>query len=185
MTIYQSTKSSPYVYMVTHKVTKQFYIGYRELNVKMNRTSDVDLPLYRTSSKYVNPRFEEFDWVILAEFDNAEAAYDFEQSLILEYWDNQLMLNRRHHVTRRFRNPGHSTETKEKLREARKRQVMKPRSEESKEKMRQAALGNTWAKGNKNNLGRRQSEEEKLKRSLANKGKTPWNKGKRKLSENL
>ena len=76
----------------------------------------------------------------------------------------------------------HSEETKAKIREARKHQVMKPRSEQSKEKMRQAALGNKWAVGNKGNLGRKQSDEEKLKRSLANKGKTPWNKGKRKLS---
>ena len=71
----------------------------------------------------------------------------------------------------------HSEETKAKIRAARTQQVMKPRSEESKEKMRQAALGNKWAIGNKNSLGRKQTEEEKLKRSLANKGRTPWNKG--------
>lgn len=75
----------------------------------------------------------------------------------------------------------HSEETKAKIRAARAQQVMKPRSEESKEKMRMSALGNKWATGNKNSLGRKQTEEEKLKRSLANKGKTPWNKGKRKL----
>lgn len=73
-----------------------------------------------------------------------------------------------------------SEETKAKIRAARAKQVMKPRSEESKEKMRKAALGNKWATGNKNSLGRKQTEEEKLKRSLANKGRTPWNKGKRK-----
>jgi hypothetical protein len=70
-----------------------------------------------------------------------------------------------------------SEETKQKIREARKLQVMKPRTEESKEKMRQAALGNTWATGNTNSLGRKQTEDEKLKRSLTLKGRTPWNKG--------
>lgn len=70
-----------------------------------------------------------------------------------------------------------SEETKQKIREARQFQIMKPRTEESKEKMRQAAIGNNWALGNRNALGRKQTEEEKLKRSLANKGRTPWNKG--------
>jgi hypothetical protein len=74
-----------------------------------------------------------------------------------------------------------SEETKQKIKEARKLQVMKPRSEESKEKMRIAATGNKWAVGNKNVLGRVQTDEEKLKRSLSNKGRTPWNKG---LSKN-
>lgn len=67
--------------------------------------------------------------------------------------------------------------TKQKIREARQHQIMKPRSNESKEKMRQAALGNTWATGNTNCLGTKQSPESNEKRSLALKGRTPWNKG--------
>lgn len=70
-----------------------------------------------------------------------------------------------------------SEETKAKIREARAKQVMKPRSDESKEKMRQAAMGNKWSVGNKNSLGKKQSPEANLARSLALKGRTPWNKG--------
>ena len=70
-----------------------------------------------------------------------------------------------------------SEETKEKIRLARAKQVMKPRSEESKEKMRQAAMGNKWSVGNQNSLGKKQSPESNLARSLALKGRTPWNKG--------
>lgn len=106
--------------MCVHKTTGQFYIGYREKNVYLNRTSDVDLPLYRTSSKYINPMFEEYDWHIVAEFVNGVSAYDFEQELIKEYWNNELLLNRQYHTKQdtRFRNHGHSDETKKKIKEA-------------------------------------------------------------------
>jgi hypothetical protein len=70
-----------------------------------------------------------------------------------------------------------SEATKQKIREARKNQIMQPMSAETKEKIRISKLGNKYAAGNTNSLGRKQTEEEKLKRSLANKGKTPWNKG--------
>jgi hypothetical protein len=71
-----------------------------------------------------------------------------------------------------------SEETKQKIRDARKHQIMQPRSEEAKEKMRIAALGNTWSKGSSRKSDRVISDAERLKKSLANKGKTPWNKGK-------
>lgn len=118
MYIYQSLKPLPYVYMGIHKITGMFYIGYREKNVYLNRTSDVDLPIYRTSSKYINPIFDEFNWQIIAEFFNGISAYDFEQSLIKEHWQDPLLVNRQYHVLNetRFRNNGHSEETKQKLR---------------------------------------------------------------------
>ena len=55
----------PYVYRLDHPTTGEFYIGYRSANKK---PSHLDLPEYKTSSKIVNPRFEEFNWIILAEF---------------------------------------------------------------------------------------------------------------------
>ena len=118
MNIYRSTKPAPYVYMCVHKITGQFYIGYREKNVNLNRTSDTDLPLYRTSSKYINHLFEEYNWHIVAEFVDGVSAYDFEQVLIQEHWHNPLLINRQYHTVEdtRFRNAGHSEETREKLR---------------------------------------------------------------------
>jgi hypothetical protein len=68
MNIYRSSKPMPYVYVCIHKHTKQFYIGYREKTIKLCRISDVDLPLYRTSSVDVNPIFGEFDWYIIVIF---------------------------------------------------------------------------------------------------------------------
>lgn len=90
---YKSSKPAPYVYMCIHKETKNFYIGYREANVKLKRTSDVDFPLYKSSSIKVKHNFLEFDWIILAEFQDGESAYDFEQLLIFENWNNHLLLN--------------------------------------------------------------------------------------------
>lgn len=89
-----STKAAPYVYICTHKITGKFYIGFREKNVKLGLTSDQDLPLYRTSSKIVNPDFDNFNWQIIAEFMSAEDANEFEQKLIFEHWSDPLILNK-------------------------------------------------------------------------------------------
>ena len=71
----------------------------------------------------------------------------------------------------------HTAKTKQKIKIARSKQVMKPKTKETIEKHKQAALGNTWAVGNKNRLGKKNSEESNEKRSQALKGRTPWNKG--------
>jgi hypothetical protein len=93
MNIY-SKKAAPYVYMVTHKITHEFYIGYRFHNVKLDRPSSLDFPLYRTSRKEIVKNFSEYEWVILAEFFDSESAYDFEQRLIREYWHDPLLMNK-------------------------------------------------------------------------------------------
>ena len=80
--------------MCIHKETSRFYIGYRELNVKLGIPSDQDLPIYKTSSKLVKPFFEEYEWIIVAEFFDPDAAYDFEQKLISFYWGNKLLINK-------------------------------------------------------------------------------------------
>ena|ERR1035437_2682296 len=101
MNIYHSTKVLPYVYLCTHKETGEFYYGSR----CANRTpSNVDLPLYRTSSRRVNPIFTEFNYFIIAEFFDKDSAYDFEQQLIHENWNNPLILNDScFHNCKRFR----------------------------------------------------------------------------------
>ena len=101
MIIYHSTVVRPYVYFGIHKVTGEIYVGYREAN---KLPSNLDLFIYRTSSKVVHPNFDEYDWYIVAEFFAGNDAYDFEQQLIYEHWDNPLLLNRHcNYGKRRFK----------------------------------------------------------------------------------
>ena len=93
MTIYPSDRAVPYVYICTHKETNQFYIGYREKNVKLNTPSHLDLPEYKTSSTIINPDFHDYTWTIVAEFFDPSHAYTFEQQLICDNWENPLLLN--------------------------------------------------------------------------------------------
>ena len=93
MSIYSSFKSLPYVYKCINKITHEYYFGYREKNVKLNLPSHIDFPKYKTSSKKVRPYFEQFEWIILAEFFDSDSAYDFEQQLIKEHWNDPLLLN--------------------------------------------------------------------------------------------
>lgn len=91
MTIYPSIKVMPYVYRLDNPVTGEFYIGYREANII---PSNDDLPKYRTSQPYTNTNFDFFIWSIIAEFFDGDSAYDFEQLLIYENWNNPLLLNK-------------------------------------------------------------------------------------------
>lgn len=97
MNIY-SSRPAPYVYICVHKLTKEFYIGYREHNVNLNRPSTDDLPMYKTSSKFVRPKFDEFDWYIIAEFFTGIDAYQFEQQLIFENWEDPLLINKQYRL---------------------------------------------------------------------------------------
>lgn len=92
MNIYTSTRVLPYVYICTHKITGQFYIGYRERNTT---PSDVDFPKYQTSCSFVQDNFDQFNWYILAEFFNGDDAYDLEQRLIFKNWNDPLIINQR------------------------------------------------------------------------------------------
>lgn len=89
---FSSERVLPYVYMCIHRETGEFYIGSRA-NKKQTLPSHLDLPRYKTSSKKVKPRFDEFDWFIVAEFFAPIDAYTFEQQMIFENWDNPLKLN--------------------------------------------------------------------------------------------
>jgi len=98
MTIYRSTKAMPYVYICIHKITNEFYIGYREHNVKVNRVSSLDIFSYKTSSKAVRKQFTDFDVTIIAEFFHGVDAFEFEQNLIAQHWGNPLLLNRQYRL---------------------------------------------------------------------------------------
>lgn len=150
-------KILPYVYKCTHRITGQFYIGFRCGN-KVESAQDIFK--YRTSSKLVQETFDDFDVVILAEFFDKVDAYDFEQQLIWEDWKNPLILNKScFHNGARFSTAGktgyhRSEETKKKIsksryrsvtdewrQQARNRRLGTSHSSETKQKIRQSQAG--------------------------------------------
>jgi len=189
MIIYTSEQVRPYVYMGIHKITGEIYIGYREAN---KLPSHIDLGQYRTSSKIVNPTFIDYDWLIVAEFNEGSDAYDFEQQLIFENWDNPLLLNKNcHYGKRRFKakrgiifseshraaiskaNKGkiRSVDTLQKLSISHRNQ-----SKETRSKISESLKGRKpWNYGLKTGP---QSEKQRLATSLSLKGKPSPRKGK-------
>jgi hypothetical protein len=85
-----------YVYRLTHKINGHFYIGYRCRNIKLKLLPEDDLGVvYFTSSKYINKtNFSEYHAEILFKSTSSNEAYDFENKLIQESWNNPLLLNR-------------------------------------------------------------------------------------------
>ena len=152
--------SKPYVYKGEHSITKEIYFGYREKN---KESGLVDLFKYKTSSKKVRPIFDEFNWEIVAEFENGNDAYDVEQKLIYENWGNPLLLNKNcHYNQKRFKSDKgriHSTETRDKIGKAHIGKKRKPFTKETLERMSVAQKGKP------------KSEEQKLKQSLAMQGR--------------
>jgi hypothetical protein len=180
-----SPRILPYVYQGIHKSTGEIYFGYREWNVKLNRPSYIDLVVYKTSSKIVNPKFDELEWHIVAECFDGAFAYNLEQQLIWENWNNPLLLNKVCHYNniKRFKGGAKkgvkkSEEHKNNMRKpkgpqsaihiannvaANKGKHSTPKTEEHKRKI---------GVGNKGKLtGTVHSEERRLKNSMANKGR--------------
>jgi len=142
MTIYTSTRAMPYVYMCINKYSGQFYIGYRVKNVRLNEPSHIDFPKYKTSSKIVKTKFDNFTWVILAEFYDYDSAYDFEQALINEHWNDPLLMNSNcHYGKKRFRIKSHSAETKKKMSDSQKGRPGRVQAEEIKQKISKSLIG--------------------------------------------
>lgn len=143
MNIY-STKAAPYVYMVTHKITQEFYIGYRCYNVYLNKPSSSDFPRYKTSRKEITDNFSEYDWVILAEFFDADSAYEHEQLLIMEHRRDPLIMNKwcQRNGTRKFIRKGPlSKEHRKKVTEI---NIKKSQCPEIKKKISLAITGTHW-----------------------------------------
>lgn len=85
-------KPLPYVYKLIHKETNEFYFGSRWANTVY---SELDLgKIYFSSSKYIKPIFEEFDFIVLADFYTEQDAFVFEQNLIKENWNNPMLINK-------------------------------------------------------------------------------------------
>lgn len=172
--IYQDLPLS-YVYRLDNLTTGEFYIGFRSAN-KVPAGKDLGIE-YFTSSKYVNPRFQEFDYTIIQEFVNPLEAYDLEQFLIYQELKNPLILNIScfYGKEKRFTNSGrpHSKETKAKISAARKGKKqpnisaakkgipIRPRSKESNVKLSNSTKGVSK---------KPQTEEHKAKLSAVKKG---------------
>jgi hypothetical protein len=187
MNIYKSTRAMPYVYMCVHKNTGEFYIGYRSKNVKLNKTSDIDFPTYKTSSKIVRTNFDNFNWIVLAEFFTENAAYDYEQYLINEHWEDPLLINKTCHYNKsRFRHCGGtpcSEETKRKISLSNKTKLAGiSKSDEFKEKISKATKGRRHSQETKDKIAAIVSEHHKHKLTQTNKGKTLTDEHKRKIS---
>jgi len=118
MNNYQSYKTLPYVYKLTHKTTGQFYFGYRSAN-KVPSSEDVGT-IYFSSSKRIRPIFNEFNFEVLAEFFDYTSAYIFEQQLIFEHWNDPLKLNGKYHLgpDKLWVCSKHTPETIEKIRKS-------------------------------------------------------------------
>lgn len=152
MSIYTSTRVLPYVYICTHKETNEFYIGFRYAN-KTPSSEDFGIS-YHTSSKTVKENFNSFNFIIIAEFFLKEHAFEFEQHLINEHWENPLLLNG-------AKNQGGSSHIPT--------FKHKNHSDKTKLKMRNSHLGKPHPT----------SAETAIKISIANKGNVPHNKGKK------
>lgn len=132
-------KPLSYVYRLTHRETGRFYIGYREAN---KIPAIEDLPIYKSSSSKVKKLgFTNFDYEIIAEFENGSDSYDLEQQLIEKSKKDLLCLNG--HFTKsgklQYRRVGpHTEETK--LKQSLVKRGIKF-SDEHKEKLRQAKIG--------------------------------------------
>jgi hypothetical protein len=181
---------TPYTYYIINKVTGQYYYGSRCRNVASNRTPAEDLWIhYFTSSHEVSSLIstygrDSFDISIIMADADYNRCYDYEQQLINDNMDNELCLNQYCRLTNRFSIAGkpRTEETKQKLREANTGKIV---SSETKEKQSIAKTGNKNPSFNRikseetklkisNRLkGRVVSEETKTRISIANTGKPP------------
>lgn len=156
-------KILPYVYRLTHQKTGQFYFGSRQSN---KIPGNQDLLQYQSSSTIIKTiGFENFDWVILKEFETGDAAYDYENQLIRENFRNSLILNQHYRsggISRFKRSGPHTDKTKRKMSVKKKGVSNGPLSEEHK-----AAISN----GLKGIKFGPMSSEQKQKLSDSQKGK--------------
>jgi len=153
----------PYVYVVTHSHTKEFYIGVRWAN-KVPAIEDLGT-YYFTSSKNVAPRFNEFNTKILAEFFDKDTAFEYEQQLIKEEWNSPLCLNKnyKNKKSTKFKCTGHTLRSRLKMSESMKGRI-------------------PWNKGKKNILS---AEHGLIKHSKQKRGIPLSDEVKQKISKSL
>jgi hypothetical protein len=167
----------PYVYLVTNKITNEFYYGSRCKNVKENRTPEEDFWIhYFTSSKEIKKQIKEygkelFDIQIIMKDEDYDKCYWFEQQLIKENIKNLLCMNGTYvdpdTKTNKFSTAGSvrplfSEEWRKKMSESHKGE----RNINYGKSLTTAAL----EKLSNSKLGKKQSAEHKKKNSDSNKG---------------
>lgn len=92
-------KYKAYVYLITNKITNQFYYGSRASNIRFKRAPIEDFWIYYfTSSKKVKELInlygkDSFDVQILFEHESYEICFWEEQKLIRENKENPMRLN--------------------------------------------------------------------------------------------
>lgn len=134
-----------YTYLITSKITNQYYYGSRFANIRAGRTPEEDIWIYYfTSSNEVKKLLKEygkeaFDIKIIMKDENYDKCYFYEQDLISKNLDKELCLNEYCRLTGKFSTAGisHSLKTKIKIGKA---NTGKERSEEYREGARQRAL---------------------------------------------
>ena len=161
----------PYVYVCTHKITNQIYIGARCAN---HVPAHQDLGTYYfTSSKNVKPIFNEFDWEIIFE-GTREEVFQLESDLIRQHWRQPYLLNK-NCGGEKFNCTHHSNETKQKMSESKKGEkcYLYNKKKENHPK---------YNKNSSNETKQKMSESKKGENNPLF-GKIPWNKGKSKSEE--
>lgn len=190
MIIYTSDRVCPYVYLLTHKTTNEFYIGSRT-TTKLSTPSHIDITNYKTSVPNIKARFDEFNWTILAEFFDPLDAYIFEQQTIAEHWHIPGRLNRCHYHNKGVftHNRPHTPETRAKLKitqnlpEVKEKRVRGLKTWNSVPENKAKRLGRectteTRSKISQSQLGRPLSQEHKQALKGPRPHVTPYNKGK-------
>lgn len=82
----------PYVYKATNIKTNEFYIGMRSAN-KVVAEEDIGIK-YFSSSKKIKQNKNDYKFDVIAIFINWASAFEFENQLIKENWNDKLLLNR-------------------------------------------------------------------------------------------
>ena len=83
----------PYVYKLVHKNTGQYYFGFRCSNV-VPASDDLGTKYFTSSRSIKELGFENFDRIILAEFFDKHAAFEFESELIADHINDRQCLNK-------------------------------------------------------------------------------------------
>lgn len=123
--------------MLVHKETNQFYFGYQYAN-KVPSSKSLG-KIYFTSSKIISKLgFQNFNYIIIAEFFDPLSAYKFEQLLISENFHNPLILNKSYHTDDNSAFGPVTENTRQNMKNAQlnrySKNPAKKRSEESKQK---------------------------------------------------
>jgi len=184
----------PYVYRLNHSSGK-FYIGYRWKN-KVPASDDLG-KIYFSSSKdrLVKEHFNEFEQVVLGEFEDRLAAFNEEQRLINLFWGNPNLINKAHQQSSKFKCEGHTEQTRMKMSSSKKGKPPNNKgkkmseasrakisaaskcqvhSQERRDKMSALRVGNTFGVGNKSRTGMKNTEASNEKRSLSLAGRVGW-----------